>query len=42
LGLSIVHRIVTKLGGEVGVRSTQHVGTTFWFTLPLQAERQPT
>lgn len=35
LGLSIVHRIVTKLGGEVGVRSTPHVGTTFWFTLPL-------
>jgi len=42
LGLSIVQRIVTKLGGEVGVRSTQHVGTTFWFTLPLQPERQPT
>ncbi len=34
LGLSIVHRIVTKLGGEVGVRSKLGEGSTFWFTLP--------
>jgi two-component system, sensor histidine kinase ChiS len=33
-GLLIVHRIVTKLGGEVGVDSEQGKGSRFWFTLP--------
>lgn len=39
LGLSIVHRIVTKLGGEVGVESEDGAGSRFWFTLP--AARHP-
>lgn len=34
LGLSIVHRIVTKMGGNVGVESEPGKGSTFWFTLP--------
>ncbi len=34
LGLSIVQRIVTKLGGEVGVESEWGQGSRFWFTLP--------
>ncbi|QPC82977.1 GAF domain-containing sensor histidine kinase [Phototrophicus methaneseepsis] len=34
LGLSIVHRIVTKLGGSLGVESELGQGSTFWFTLP--------
>ncbi len=34
LGLSIVRRIVEKLGGEVGVDSARDAGSTFWFTLP--------
>ncbi len=34
LGLSIVKRIVTKCGGEVGVVSQEGHGSTFWFTLP--------
>ena len=36
LGLSIVQRIVTKLGGEVGVESEVGRGSRFWFTLLTQ------
>lgn len=34
LGLSIVHRIVEKLGGEVGIESEGSNGSVFSFTLP--------
>lgn len=34
LGLSVVHRIVEKLGGQVGVESEVGKGSTFSFTLP--------
>jgi signal transduction histidine kinase len=34
LGLSIVQRIVERLGGEVGVESQVGQGSTFYFTLP--------
>lgn len=34
LGLSIVERIVKRLGGEVGLDSRPGAGSTFWFTLP--------
>lgn len=34
LGLSIVYRIVEKLGGTVGVESEVGAGSEFWFTLP--------
>jgi signal transduction histidine kinase len=34
LGLSIVRRILNRLGGEVGVESATGEGSTFWFTLP--------
>lgn len=35
LGLSIVRRIVEKLGGDVGLESQVGEGSTFSFTLPL-------
>jgi len=34
LGLSIAHRIIKRLNGEIGVRSASGEGSTFWFTLP--------
>ncbi|MGD0879316.1 MAG: HAMP domain-containing sensor histidine kinase [Anaerolineales bacterium] len=34
LGLSIVHQIVEKLGGQVGVESELGQGSLFFFTLP--------
>ncbi|MBN1284170.1 MAG: PAS domain-containing sensor histidine kinase [Anaerolineae bacterium] len=39
LGLSIVKRIVHKLGGEVGAESAG-AGSLFWFTLPAAAGGQ--
>jgi K+-sensing histidine kinase KdpD len=35
LGLTVVKQIVELHGGEVGVRTTDGGGATFWFTLPL-------
>lgn len=32
LGLSIVQRLAEMMGGEAGVTSEEHVGSTFWFT----------
>jgi signal transduction histidine kinase len=37
LGLSIVRRIVEKLGGQVGLESEIGQGSTFFFTLPTRA-----
>ena len=37
LGLPIVHNIVEKLGGEVGVESAEGQGSLFFFTLPAAA-----
>lgn len=36
LGLSIVDRIVEKLGGRAGVESEVAKGSLFWFTLPAR------
>ena len=39
LGLAITQRLAKLMGGEVGVESVRHCGSTFWFTVRLQCGR---
>jgi two-component system phosphate regulon sensor histidine kinase PhoR len=38
LGLSISKALIEAHGGQIGVESALNRGSTFWFTLPLDAE----
>ena len=42
LGLSIVGRIMDKLGGKAGVESRPGAGARFWFELPTHMPDLPT
>ncbi|HBT78586.1 MAG TPA: hypothetical protein DEB39_17070 [Planctomycetaceae bacterium] len=39
LGLAISKELVQLMGGDIGHRTNEHGGSTFWFTVPLQAEQ---
>lgn len=40
LGLTLVHVLMTQMGGRVGVTSTSGAGTTFWLLLPNATTEQ--
>lgn len=41
LGLSIAKTIVTKLDGQIGAKSEEGKGSTFWFTIPYRISGRP-
>ncbi|MCA9470648.1 MAG: PAS domain S-box protein [Nitrospirales bacterium] len=42
LGLAICKKLVTLMGGEIGVDTSLDQGSTFWFTIPLKQQDHET
>ncbi|MEO5596856.1 MAG: PAS domain S-box protein [Lysobacteraceae bacterium] len=40
LGLAICRELVELMGGQIGARSQEGKGSTFWFTLPLPLQKE--
>jgi signal transduction histidine kinase/CheY-like chemotaxis protein len=38
LGLAIVKQLIEKMGGEIGITSVAHKGSTFWIKLPFNIQ----
>ncbi len=36
LGLAICSQLIELMGGDIGVNSEEHVGSEFWFTIPIE------
>jgi len=41
LGLPICKKLVELLGGEIGVKSIESIGSNFWFEVPLELTSKP-
>ncbi|MCK5918114.1 MAG: response regulator [Cocleimonas sp.] len=41
LGLAICKQLTELMGGEIGVKSIKNGGSTFWFTIEIEAQKKP-
>jgi signal transduction histidine kinase len=39
MGLALSHQLIRLMKGQIGVESQEHVGSTFWFTIPFTCKK---